>query len=577
MIETATPVVRYTIAGIGPYTIGFPYFAGGIVAARELAGVSTALAPADFSIAPLVASPSGVLYLTLGFATANAGAALVIKRVTPDEQGWVAVLGERERGLEVQMDRGIMAAQELRAALAGALRYAGGTVADFVPQEDKVVLWQGGKFVAGPTAAEIAAAQAQATIAVNSAAAAVVSKDAAAVFAAAAAASAPLPSTTGHGGKPLRANANGVGVEFAGIFATTATAAGTTTLVAGSADNQHFTGVLAQTLVLPVVSTLAQGRVFLVINESTGAIAIQSSGLNAIASVPAKTVMRLACKLITGTDAASWAANLAGFDTTPALIRGQLGLVIGVNVEAFGGGAALSRVSPLIWKPVPESNTGTFVGFRNLVFVGAGATSAAIAVTNRFTYAARYEALVTVAAIAAVAGFRMNEVFVTVGGPAGLGGFRFIGRWGPATGVATTTNRAFFGMSATIVAPTDVQPSSLLSSVFMGWDAADTNIQIMHNDGAGACTKIDLGASFPVPLVDRTSLYELELTSPAGVTQSVTYLVTDLISGATATGTVTTNLPAVATLLTPHGYVSAGGTSSVIGMALYSLYLDPLV
>ena len=65
--------------------------------------------------------------------------------------------------------------------------------------------------------------------------------------------------------------------------------------------------------------------------------------------------------------------------------------------------------------------------------------------------------------------------------------------------MATTTNRAFFGLAAVTSAPTDVEPSTTVNCVCMGWDAADTNIQIMTNDAAGICTKTDLGASFPVP------------------------------------------------------------------------------
>jgi hypothetical protein len=98
----------------------------------------------------------------------------------------------------------------------------------------------------------------------------------------------------------------------------------------------------------------------------------------------------------------------------------------------------------------------------------------------------------------------------------------------------------------------------------------------MHNNASGTATKIDLGASFPRPTVDQTSLYELSLFSPKGTTQSVDWLVTDPVSGATASGTITTDLPATTTLLAPRGYMSVGGTSSVIGFGLVGMYLDPL-
>jgi hypothetical protein len=207
------------------------------------------------------------------------------------------------------------------------------------------------------------------------------------------------------------------------------------------------------------------------------------------------------------------------------------------------------------------------------------ATAVSIATTNLVTYTPRLEYLVTTAAATAVAGFRGVAASVTVGGTAaGLGGFHFVGKWGPSTGVATATNRAFFGLSATTAAPTDVEPSTLLNNIFMGWDAADTNIQMMHNGSVGACTKIDLGASFPVPTVDRSKLYELEMYSPQGTTQSIEWKITDLITLATASGTITTDMPiASGGQLTPRAWMSVGGTSSVIGIGVSSIYLDPLL
>jgi hypothetical protein len=98
-------------------------------------------------------------------------------------------------------------------------------------------------------------------------------------------------------------------------------------------------------------------------------------------------------------------------------------------------------------------------------------------------------------------------------------------------------------------------------------------VQIMHR-GAGAVTKIDLGSSFPVPTADRANAYMLELYAPPGATQKIGWKVTNIASGAVAEGEITTNLPATATYLAPRGWMSVGGTSSVIGLALSSLYVE---
>ena len=238
---------------------------------------------------------------------------------------------------------------------------------------------------------------------------------------------------------------------------------------------------------------------------------------------------------------------------------------------------SMARNSPVIWKGQAGVASVTVIGGAAPTVVGT-ATVASIATTNLHTMTPKLEYLVTTAAITAIAGFRGTALLVSVGGTAAaLGGFHFVGRWGPSIGVSTTTNRAFFGLANTTAAPTDVEPSTTVSCVAMGWDAADTNVQMMTNDGTGTCTKVDLGAAFPVPTTDRTALYELAMYSPKGVTQTVAWLVTDLVSGAIASGTITTDLPTTASLLAPRGWMSVGGTSSVIGLGLNSIYLDPLL
>lgn len=118
------------------------------------------------------------------------------------------------------------------------------------------------------------------------------------------------------------------------------------------------------------------------------------------------------------------------------------------------------------------------------------------------------------------------------------------------------------------------QPVDLGEHLRHGYDAADANIQFIHNSGSGGATKIDLGASFPKPNADRSAVYEIALFAPPGPTQVLSYEVTDLVSGAAATGNVTSNLPAATQLLTPWSMVSVGGVSSVVGIAVMGLYIE---
>jgi hypothetical protein len=100
-------------------------------------------------------------------------------------------------------------------------------------------------------------------------------------------------------------------------YTTTATAAGTTTLTSASKNQQFFTGSTTQTILLPVTSTLALGLSYLLVNNSTGVLTVQSSGANIITSIPPGASVRCTCILITGTTAASWSFAFEGSSNIP--------------------------------------------------------------------------------------------------------------------------------------------------------------------------------------------------------------------------------------------------------------------
>jgi hypothetical protein len=108
------------------------------------------------------------------------------------------------------------------------------------------------------------------------------------------------------------ASANLSAVNHIEGYATTVTAAGTTTLLVGSTYQQFFTGTSTQTVVLPVTSTLVLGQAFYIQNNSTGSVTVQSSGANTILVLTANTYATVTCILITGTTAASWSYVFAG-------------------------------------------------------------------------------------------------------------------------------------------------------------------------------------------------------------------------------------------------------------------------
>ena len=149
----------------------------------------------------------------------------------------------------------------------------------------------------------------------------------------------------------LDINNNFVGNNFVGGYAATATAAGTTTLTLASGQTQRFTGSTTQTVVLPVVSTLELNWTFLVINDSTGVITVNSSGSNLVQTMAPGSVAEFMCIALTGTDATSWRVTYAdpGDYTTTATAAGTTTLTIAsTRQQYFTGSTTQTCVLPVV-------------------------------------------------------------------------------------------------------------------------------------------------------------------------------------------------------------------------------------
>lgn len=140
-------------------------------------------------------------------------------------------------------------------------------------------------------------------------------------------------------------NINVFANNFIANYATTVTAGGTTTLTAASAYNQYFTGSSNQTITLPVTSTLAQGFSFMIMNNSTGTLTVNSSGGNLVVTIPSMAMCIVECILTSGTGASSWNAmpvtygtvtgtgNTMVLSTSPTLVTPTLGAASATSVS----------------------------------------------------------------------------------------------------------------------------------------------------------------------------------------------------------------------------------------------------
>lgn len=127
-------------------------------------------------------------------------------------------------------------------------------------------------------------------------------------------------STLTTGTLPVASGGTGATTANAGLsnlttWTTTATAGGTTTLTNTSTYFQYFTGTLAQTITLPVTSTLSTGWSYHIVNNSTGNLTVNSSGGNLVVTVLSGVTAMVTCIGTTLTTAADWEAGYTDFST----------------------------------------------------------------------------------------------------------------------------------------------------------------------------------------------------------------------------------------------------------------------
>jgi len=178
------------------------------------------------------------------------------------------------------------------------------------------------------------------------------------------------------------ANANLSADNFLWGYATTATAAGTTTLTVDSKYNQYFTGVTTQNCDLPVTSTLVLGQSYLINNLSTGVVTVRSSGGNTITAMAAGTSALFTCILTSGTTAASWNSDYQS---------------VGVPVTVSQGGT--SGTSFTAYSPIIAGTTATGA-FQSMTIGAAGTIMQSGGAASLPTYStATYPSTTTVSQI----------------------------------------------------------------------------------------------------------------------------------------------------------------------------------
>lgn len=166
-------------------------------------------------------------------------------------------------------------------------------------------------------------------------------------------------------------------------------------------------------------------------------------------------------------------------------------------------------------------------------------------------------------------GYASFAAYAWRGNAAGLGGFYCVIRF--LIENADAGYRWFVGMQPQLSGFGNVEPSSRTNIFGVGVDVADSNIQLMTNDGSGSATKTDLGASFPGKTAG--AVYEFRChCDPNG--SDMDWTLERFDSAQTTGGTVSSDLPASNTQLGPMAWINNGAVSSQAKLGVTSLYLD---
>lgn len=248
-------------------------------------------------------------------------------------------------------------------------------------------------------------------------------------------------------------------------------------------------------------------------------------------------------------------------------------------VDTFGRG---TQLQPNLWSSKAAYTTAT--GGNSLTdFLGANSTTGGsgtnaagtIATTNFRTRLTRLSAS-TLATSGDAKAIRFNRNalnFHLSAAGAGIGGFCIVMRVGIEVG--QTGSRAIFGLQTlTTAQPMTSDTSSLLNMIAFGWDAADTQLQFMVNDGTGTATKTAITASAFAKSGSGVAgaMWELALYAPSNGGQSVNWYARELSTGAEQSGVAVTDLPANDTMLCGHLALGNGTTAAIATMAVQSIY-----
>jgi len=219
------------------------------------------------------------------------------------------------------------------------------------------------------------------------------------------------------------------------------------------------------------------------------------------------------------------------------------------------------------WAP----STSTTVNTNGMPRTAVGTVATPTLTTTGLADSMRRWRVTSAATASAVAEERSAGWVCWRGNADGLGGWNYVNRLSLTT--VQATGMGFFGLYGSISAlATTLTLATVLNCIGIGFQrGTHANWQLVHNDGAGAPTLIDLGASFPV--ASMTNVLTLYIAAaPNG--SDIGVRVVEEVSGAAVEFTITTDMPAATQLLSPRNYMNNGATAAVVAYDCAGVYVE---
>jgi hypothetical protein len=156
------------------------------------------------------------------------------------------------------------------------------------------------------------------------------------------------------------------------------------------------------------------------------------------------------------------------------------------------------------------------------------------------------------------------------GNAAGLGGWTFVTRLSLTT--LQATGMGFFGLyGSTAALATTLTLATVLNCVGIGFQrGTHANWQMVTNDGTGAPTLTDMGASFAIATGGVLTLY----VAAAPNAGSVWARLVNEVSGAVFEAEITADLLANTQFLSPRFYLNTGATAAAVAYDCSGLYIE---